>query len=96
MKVVQPGHIYEVDPLGSGEVQRIVFCRRSSAMVDYGDGEHPGTNTQELLRVIIDLAKVVANDEHNINATRTGFDNIPFSHENIEDLPVGKDGHLLL
>lgn len=150
MRVEQPGHSYIVEPLGTGEPQRLEFCRRSSRMVDYGEGEHPGTNTQEILRVIIDLAKVVANrtdylmfigecnetgdaiafaemiaedarlclysfevraarrklaqlnqqagqhgDDGDINNTRQGFQDIPFTHHDIELLPVGDDGHVL-
>lgn len=57
MKVIEPGHVYEVhnvdDPAGG--VQRITFVRRRG---DDGrlleKGRHPGILAQELLRVLID------------------------------------------
>lgn len=35
------------------------------------------------------------NDEGNITADRTSFKDIPFSADKIEELTVGKDGHIL-
>jgi hypothetical protein len=54
MRIIEPGHVYGLfrGPVREGEVLR--FIRRSSAAVDYGNGEHAGTNTQEVIRVLID------------------------------------------
>lgn len=150
MKVIEPGHIYELENLESPGAQRLTFIKRSSKMIDYGETEHPGTNTQELFRAIIELAKVgldrseylnsvqscqetedaiafcrevVSNarlalysyevralrrkraklnkeagkhvDEGDMSAHRDGFNDIPFSAEDIENLPVGPDGHIV-
>lgn len=50
MKVVEPGHIYELKQLdGNGEPLRLVFVNREEGT------EHPGTQTQEVLRMEIDM-----------------------------------------
>lgn len=56
MKIIDPGHIYWVDNLEAPGVQRLKFCKRSSKMVRHAN-EHPGTNTQEVIRVLIDRTK---------------------------------------
>lgn len=48
MKVIEPGHIYEFDVLGGDEPVRLTFVNREA-----GD-EHSGTQTQEVLRSLID------------------------------------------
>jgi hypothetical protein len=50
MTVVEPGHIYELNSLdGDGTPVRLVFVNREEGT------EHPGTQTQEVLRVCIDV-----------------------------------------
>ena len=50
MKVIEPGHIYELNTLdGDGSPLRLVFVNREEGT------EHSGTQTQEVLRTIIDL-----------------------------------------
>lgn len=58
MKVLEAGHVYELANLDSAGSQLITFLRRSSPAIQHAF-DHPGTNTQELLRVIIDLVTVV-------------------------------------
>lgn len=58
MKVLEPGHVYELANLDSDGVQVLTFLRRSSPAIQH-EFDHPGTNTQELIRVIIDLTKIV-------------------------------------
>jgi hypothetical protein len=54
MKVIEPGHIYEVNTLdGNGEPLRLVFVNRE-------DRPHPGTQTQEVLRVLVDVLECLA------------------------------------
>lgn len=48
MRVVEPGHIYEVHSLDGSEPLRLVFVNREVS-------PHPGTQTQEVLRVLIDM-----------------------------------------
>ena len=49
MKVIEPGHVYELNQVDApaGETQRLVFVNRE-------DAPHPGTQTQEVLRALID------------------------------------------
>lgn len=54
MKILEPGHKYELEHLESEGKETLTFIRRSSGIVDYGDREHPGTNTQEVIRALID------------------------------------------
>lgn len=49
MRVIEPGHIYELSTLDGDEPQRLIFVNRESGR------EHPGTQTQEVLRAIIDI-----------------------------------------
>lgn len=58
MKVIDPGHVYEVDILDGvahpAFQQAITFVKREGAGYPGNIGHHPGTNIQELLRVCID------------------------------------------
>jgi hypothetical protein len=50
MKVIEPGHVYELNELdGDGSPQWLKFVNREEGT------EHPGTQTQEVLRMIIDM-----------------------------------------
>jgi len=48
MKIIEPGHVYELASLDGGVPQQIVFVNRERG------SEHSGTQTQELLRALID------------------------------------------
>ena len=50
MKIVEPGHVYELHSLDGkrGEVETLRFVNREPGT------EHPGTQTQEVLRALID------------------------------------------
>lgn len=52
MRVIDPGHIYEMDQLGGG-TQRLVFPKRSGGAIQYPE-EWPGVLTQEVARVLVD------------------------------------------
>lgn len=53
MKVLEPGHVYELEHLGTPGCEVLTFIRRNSAAITH-ESEHPGTNTQEVLRALID------------------------------------------
>lgn len=53
MKIIDPGHIYDLWQLGSDEPQRLTFIKRSGGAVQY-DEEWPGVQVQEVLRALID------------------------------------------
>lgn len=61
MKELERGHVYMLAPLGGGPSEFLVFVRRSSEAIDYGPGEHSGTNTQEVLRALIDRTEYLYN-----------------------------------
>ncbi len=55
MKVKEPGHIYELASLDGGKKQRLKFVKRVGKNYPFNElPEHPGTNCQEVLRVLID------------------------------------------
>lgn len=56
MRVVDPGHIYDMWQLGSDEAQRLTFIKRSGGAVQY-EQEWPGVQVQEVLRVLIDRSR---------------------------------------
>lgn len=121
MKVIEPGHIYELEQLDAPvdcEPQIIEFVNREPGT------EHPGTQTQELLRVQIDVLNVLIDRTNHCDGCIRweGNDKIIKAlseaqrqlrlaiiyHEqralerkqhkgvfNIENLPVGGDGHIL-
>lgn len=57
MKILDPGHIYELEELGEDQygkdTQTLTFVKRSGGAVHY-DHEWPGLQTQEVLRALID------------------------------------------
>lgn len=53
MKVVDAGHIYHLDNLGTPGHQVLTFCKRSSSHVKH-DVEYQGTNTQEVIKALLD------------------------------------------
>lgn len=53
MRIIDPGHIYELRQLGDEETQTLKFVKRSGGAVHY-DKEWPGMQTQEVLRALID------------------------------------------
>ena len=135
MKVIEPGHVYELPNLEHPGNQILTFIKRSSKAIDYGDTEHPGTNTQSVCRALIErtfyldsiipapenmnviyfLRMVIyeyearaylrkqqklnkesgAHTEQDTNTHRDGY-NVPFSEYEIEKLPLGEDGHILI
>jgi hypothetical protein len=85
MKIIDPGHVYELDWL-DGEPEtayfgdpedtetpehpanRLIFIKREGPGYPGNVGSHPGTNIQEVLRVLIDRLKYLNNqipDNHN-------------------------------
>ncbi len=56
MKIIDPGHIYEMRQLGDSNTQIIKFIKRSGGAVQY-DKEWNGLQSQEVLRVLIDRSK---------------------------------------
>lgn len=63
MRVLDPGHRYEVDiydsePTGPVDVTgQLMFMKRMGPMYPGNTTAHPGTNCQELLRVLIDRVR---------------------------------------
>ena len=77
MKVIDPGHVYQldwldVDPnahldastahaLGGWDGTDLVFVKREGPGYPGNVGRHPGTNMQEVLRALIDRVKYLDN-----------------------------------
>ena len=61
MKVIDEGHKYELDHVVTNGHEKITFIKRSGKQVQH-DEQYPGTNSQELLRVLIDRTKYL-NDQ---------------------------------
>lgn len=53
MKILDEGHKYLLDQLGTEEKHVLKFLKRSGKIIEHED-EHPGLQTQEVLRVLID------------------------------------------
>lgn len=59
MKVLDPGHEYELASLDDGEPQRLIFVKREGAGYPGNVGHHPGTIMQEVLRALIERLEYV-------------------------------------
>ena len=59
MKELDPGHKYEVDNYYSfiGDTQTITFMKREGENYPFNVGHYSGTNSQELLRILISRCK---------------------------------------
>jgi len=67
MKVIDPGHVYEVNVLDGDDftlAPRITFVKREGEGYPGNVGHHAGTNIQELLRVCIDRVKYLDKQIH--------------------------------
>jgi hypothetical protein len=63
MRVIEAGHVYEVHQLdGGGENGAVTFVNREEGT------EHEGTQTQELLRVCIDVMSVLIDRTNHCDA----------------------------
>ena len=61
VKIIDPGHEYELASLDGEQVNRLVFVKREGKGYPGNVGHHPGTTMQECLRALIDRAKYVQN-----------------------------------
>jgi hypothetical protein len=61
MKVIDPGHEYELDSLDGDLPQKLVFVKREGAGYPGNVGAHPGTNLQEVLRALIERCHYLDN-----------------------------------
>jgi hypothetical protein len=62
VRVLDPGHYYELNPLdGESAVQRLQFVKREGKGYPDNVGHSPGTTSQEVLRVLIHRAGYVNN-----------------------------------
>lgn len=59
MKVLDPGHCYQLDALDGGAPQTLQFVKRSGPGYPGNVGSYPGVILQEVLRVLIDRAHYV-------------------------------------
>lgn len=63
MRVIDPGHVYECDSYDGGEAIRITFMKREGAKYPGNVGSHPGTNLQEVMRVLIHRTRYLDNQD---------------------------------
>lgn len=61
MEVVDPGHKYILDNYDGVASNRITFMKREGLGYPGNVGHYPGTNLQEVLRVLIDRVKYLNN-----------------------------------
>lgn len=61
MKVLDPGHKYELSSLDGDAPQTLTFVKREGEGYPGNVGHYPGTTSQEVLRCLIDRAFYVNN-----------------------------------
>lgn len=60
MKIIDPGHVYQLDSLdGKHGMDLLVFVKREGPKYPGNVGSHPGTTTQEVLRALIERCQYV-------------------------------------
>src|SRR5271157_5900311 len=105
MKIIEPGHVYELNSLDGGPPETLTFVNREE------EHEHPGTQTQEVIRALIDRTmhcdnckRWAGNDQiihhlrmalvlHEARALERKAEKGYFAPERMK---VGKDGHFTL
>lgn len=108
MKVLDPGHRYELDDLKT-DTKTILQFSKDPRLHD-GDG-YPGPSCQEVLRVIIDRVQTLNNEKHwpgnkeiifHARMMIAGFEaraiirRVEKGELPIELLPLAPDGHIQL
>lgn len=63
MRVIDPGHVYELNALDGDAVQRLTFVKREGPMYPGNVGHHSGTTLQEVLRACINRLGYVGQQE---------------------------------
>ena len=115
MKVIDPGHKYELQTIDGNESSVLTFVKREGKGYPGNVGHYSGTIIQEVLRACIDRLKYVdaqIPDNNNpivIHDLRTALYHLEIRAANrhgksmpfvdvteIENLPVGQNGHLLV
>jgi hypothetical protein len=61
MKILDPGHDYLLDSYDGGNHEHITFMKRHGDNFPGNVGSYPGTNCQEVIRVLIDRVKYLDN-----------------------------------
>lgn len=59
MKVIDPGHVYDLASLDGGKGHPLIFVKREGERYPGNVGSHPGTTTQEVLRALLNRARYV-------------------------------------
>lgn len=63
MKILDAGHKYEIDSLDGKIIQSIQFVKREGEKFPFNCCSYPGTNCQEVLRVLIDRTEYLQNQQ---------------------------------
>jgi len=64
MKVLDPGHLYELQVLDGGDLTvQLRFVKREGAKFPGNVGHYPGTNMQEVLRALINRLAYLDNQQ---------------------------------
>jgi hypothetical protein len=64
MRVVDPGHHYELERIDGGGYERLVFVKRRNL---YNKDSYAGTNCQDVIRALIDRVQFLDNQEPHRN-----------------------------
>jgi hypothetical protein len=64
MKVLDPGHKYELDRLDGFGKEILTFVKREGALYPGNVGHYEGTNLQEVIRALIDRIKYLDGQIH--------------------------------
>lgn len=67
MKIIEPGHVYELSSLDGELCQTLTFVNRALTL---GMPKHPGTQNQDVLKVTIDVLEVVIDRVNQLDAEK--------------------------
>ncbi|RDJ35415.1 MAG: hypothetical protein DWQ19_11405 [Crenarchaeota archaeon] len=63
MRILDAGHVYEIDCIDGEEAQKLSFVKREGPGYPFNKGSHPGTNVREVIRCLIDRTKYLNNQK---------------------------------
>lgn len=68
MKILEPGHIYELSSLDGELRQTLTFVNRA---LTPGSTKHPGTQNQDAIKITIDVLEVIVDRVNQLDSEKT-------------------------
>lgn len=94
MKVIDPGHVYELFTLDGEMSHPLVFVKREGPGYPGNVGYHAGTNIQDVLRCLIDRVEYL-NKQEECYENGMVISHLRCAFEHLEKRAAGRHGRVL-